>query len=132
MKQSITSGVVVAMVMSVLPGSVWGQIDWVDYENNPVIDEAFDPGSTNIFRPSVVFDGATYHMWYGKEDGDGVEVMGYATSPDGMAWTLVDAAVLQPSADPTRFDSEASSFAAAAFGLLSTILAPSWRSHSMA
>lgn len=104
MKRTITVWIV--MMMGVLPGVVRGQVDWVDYANNPVIDEAFDPGSVNIFRPSVIFDGATYHMWYGKTDGSGVESMGYATSPDGLAWTLVDAAVLQPSADPTRFDGQ--------------------------
>ncbi len=88
------------------PAPVLAQIDWVDADTNPVIDTAFDPDSRSIWRPSVVFDGETYHMWYGKDNGDGVETMGYATSPDGLAWTLVSPTVLAPSTDPNRFDAD--------------------------
>ncbi len=107
MKQIITIGAL--LFSGLLPGLVRAQVDWVEYENNPVIDEAFDPGSTVIFRPSVVFDGTTYHMWYGKEEGGLAEVMGYATSTDGRAWTLVESVVLQPSLDPARFDRDSAS-----------------------
>ena len=91
---------------SLIPTLLLAQFDWVAYENNPVIDANFDPTSEIIFRPSVVFDGVTYHMWYGKSEAGAVETMGYATSPDGMNWTLIEAHVIAPSTDPTRFDGQ--------------------------
>ncbi|MFQ5677037.1 MAG: hypothetical protein ACE5G1_14170, partial [bacterium] len=93
------------LLFMLLPGSISAQIDWVDYQNNPVIDANFDPGSATILRPSVIFDGQMYHMWYDKDGGDGEEKMGYATSADGMDWTLVDPVVFESSSDPNRFDS---------------------------
>lgn len=93
------------LLVMLLPGSSLAQIDWVDFENNPVIDRNFDPNSQKIWRPSVLFDGQTYHMWYGKDDGNGEEKMGYATSADGKNWTLIDPAVLERSSNSSRFDS---------------------------
>ncbi|GEM_PF-4231980 len=42
-----------------------------------------------INRPSVINHGGLYHMWYtGQENpGQGPSRIGYATSPDGLAWT---------------------------------------------
>jgi len=39
-----------------------------------------------VAYPSVLFDGTTYHMWYGGNDGFNWRI-GYATSPDGITWT---------------------------------------------
>jgi predicted GH43/DUF377 family glycosyl hydrolase len=63
-------------------------ITWTKYENNPVLTSGA-PGTWDDFRVSgavVIFDGTTYHMWYG-----GVKLphiaTGYATSPDAITWT---------------------------------------------
>ena len=49
--------------------------------------DAFDGGMA--FFPSVVKDGSAYRMWYTASDTAGDFSMGYATSPDGIAWTKV-------------------------------------------
>lgn len=38
-----------------------------------------------VYHPSVLFDGATFHMWYTGND-QGVTRIGYATSADGINW----------------------------------------------
>ncbi len=82
------------------------QIDWVPYADNPIIDENFDPSALGIYAPNVLFDGTTYYMWYTRESGEDLEKIGFATSPDGIIWTLIDSLALEPSFDPTRFDGE--------------------------
>ncbi len=73
----------VAIVQQGRPGG------WTKYANNPV----FDVGAANswddidVFRPSVLFDGTTYHMWYTGDRGGTPRLIGYATSPDGLTWT---------------------------------------------
>ena len=88
------------------PFVLTAQIDWTPLPANPVINSTFDLNADELFRPSVVFDGTLYHMWYGKlnTEGDGDEKMGYATSPDGLLWTLVKETVLSHSDDPEAFD----------------------------
>ncbi len=58
-------------------------------ESDPVLN----PGSSGewddgyIAHPDVLYDGATYHMWYNGCDVTGTRAIGYATSPDGINWT---------------------------------------------
>jgi len=71
------------------------QTNWTkDSTNNPVLTPgpagAWDEGFAAV--PSVIFDGSTYHLWYGAYNGvttrwDGI---GYATSNDGISWTKYD------------------------------------------
>ncbi|MFQ5650313.1 MAG: FlgD immunoglobulin-like domain containing protein [bacterium] len=108
MRNKILWGPLVGFVYSFIPTLLWCQFDWVPYENNPVIDENFDPGAKSIARPSVVFDGSTYHMWYASGRPLGIiperGFMGYATSQDGINWTLIDPEVIAPTRDNSRFD----------------------------
>lgn len=71
---------------------VYSQTEWTKYEGNPVLDPG-PPGAwddESIWKPSVLFDGTTYHMWYGNTT-DGLWInIGYATSPDGIVWTKYD------------------------------------------
>ena len=65
----------------------FAQIEWTRYADNPVLDVGL-PGEWDdggIFKASVYFDGAMYHMWYGGYDGANIRI-GYATSPDGINW----------------------------------------------
>jgi hypothetical protein len=48
-----------------------------EYPTNPV----FDP-TERAYYPCILFDGATYQLWY--DDGPGTS---YATSPDGISWS---------------------------------------------
>jgi hypothetical protein len=64
-------------------------ITWTKHPGNPILDLG-SSGSWddyNTHANSVIFDGATYHMWYtGQPDGTKGRI-GYATSPDGISWT---------------------------------------------
>jgi PKD repeat protein len=63
-------------------------IDWTRSAINPVLSlggwRAWD--DTHVQSPAVIYDGATYNMWYSGSDGVSSTV-GYATSPDGINWT---------------------------------------------
>jgi len=64
-------------------------ITWTKDTLNPVLDLG-PAGSWNddkVYFPSVVFDGAMFHMWFSGHDGASWDGIGYATSPDGSAWT---------------------------------------------
>jgi photosystem II stability/assembly factor-like uncharacterized protein len=63
-------------------------ISWTKSISNPVVD--VEPSSWDkqtATAPSVIFDGSTYHMWYHGGKLGGLEMIGYATSPDGITWT---------------------------------------------
>jgi predicted GH43/DUF377 family glycosyl hydrolase len=64
------------------------------------------------FAPTVLLDGAAYQMWYaGSAAGSTSRAIGYATSPDGLAWTRQGSApVLTPGASGA-WDSAGVSFA---------------------
>ena len=69
-------------------------ITWTKSPANPVINVGdrgtWDDGS--LQHPSVVFDGAEYHLWYSGWHKEfpilnlGFNKIGYATSTDGIAW----------------------------------------------
>ena len=69
----------------------FAQTDWTKYAGNPVLR----PGPSgewddySLYPHGVLFDGTTYHMWYGGHDGTNVRI-GYATSDDGISWTKYD------------------------------------------
>lgn len=62
---------------------------WIKDPATPVLDAgppgAFDEGG--VRWPAAVFDGTTWHLWYAGGDGLTGARIGYATSPDGIAWT---------------------------------------------
>jgi predicted GH43/DUF377 family glycosyl hydrolase len=60
-------------------------VTWTKYAGNPVLERMGTWDSGGIFPGAVVWDGATYHMWY--IGGTSVSKTGYATSPDGVTWT---------------------------------------------
>jgi len=63
-------------------------IAWTKSGANPVLDLGA-PGAwddSRVYAPTVLYDGTTYHMWYSGYDGSYYRI-GYATSPNGIAWT---------------------------------------------
>ncbi len=63
-------------------------ITWTPYAGNPILDVG-TAGSWEdewVYKPYVLFDGSTYHMWYTGWDGTNTRI-GYATSPDRITWT---------------------------------------------
>lgn len=67
-------------------------------------------GETNISRPWISKENGLYHCWFSVNAGYGYRI-GYADSPDGLAWTRRNAgAGLDPM--PGEFDSEAQAYPA--------------------
>lgn len=65
------------------------------------------PGETNIARPWVMRTGNRWQMWFCAGSPPTPYRLGYAESVDGSIWTRCDeAAGLDPSAEPSAFDSE--------------------------
>lgn len=63
-------------------------ITWTKNPNNPVLSYG-SPGdwdNPRVDNPKVVYDGATFHMWYSGGDLFAWRI-GYATSEDGSSWT---------------------------------------------
>ena len=64
-------------------------VQWEKHPDNPVLDVgpagAWD--EINVGFASILFNGAEYQMWYMGSDADENERIGYASSPDGIAWT---------------------------------------------
>jgi len=63
-------------------------INWTKYGSNPVLDvgSAGSWEDADVFLPSVVKQGSTYHMWYEAYDG-ATPRLGHATSSDGLTWS---------------------------------------------
>ncbi len=61
---------------------------WVKYPNNPIFGPSGNGwDNRNVLAAKVVYEGM-YRMWYtGNGSGDLRTNIGYATSPDGIAWT---------------------------------------------
>ncbi|MCP4257098.1 MAG: hypothetical protein GY774_06180 [Planctomycetes bacterium] len=58
-------------------------VNWTMYGGNPVIEA--DSDEYGIYGPAVIYDGATYKMWYGSLPDSGIDI-GYAASSDGVNW----------------------------------------------
>jgi hypothetical protein len=83
------------------------QTNWTKYPgafDGAIMSSSFDSEATECYDPMVLLDGATYKMWYTRKV-SGTEKFAYATSTDGIAWTLVDTAVfIAANKSTTRFD----------------------------
>jgi hypothetical protein len=67
---------------------LFAQTNWQKYAGNPVLVPG-PPGAWDdhwMFSGDVLFENTTYHMWYSSFDSINTRI-GYATSPDGIAWT---------------------------------------------
>jgi predicted GH43/DUF377 family glycosyl hydrolase len=85
----VYSTIFILLLICLSVSTVNAQVDWTkDSTNNPVLV----PGSAGtwndhgLFPFSILFKDGTYHLWYGGFDGANARI-GYATSPDGIAWT---------------------------------------------
>lgn len=80
---------------------------WTKSASNPVLDGVFGGWDARGEHAAFVLkDDSVYKMWYEGTNAQGIRQLGYATSPDGVAWTKYPGnPVLQPG--PDGFDSEA-------------------------
>jgi predicted GH43/DUF377 family glycosyl hydrolase len=61
---------------------------WIkDTANNPVLSPSQTWEAAGIMAGDVISDSGVYKMWYTGLDNNGVFRVGYATAPDGVAWT---------------------------------------------
>lgn len=78
-------------------------VTWTRHPGNPVLvadDETWE--GDLVEDPFVRAEGGAFKMWYGNQTS-----IGYATSPDGVAWTKHPAPVLDPNPNPLAWDSVA-------------------------
>jgi uncharacterized repeat protein (TIGR01451 family) len=61
-------------------------VTWTREASNPVLSPTETWEASGVSRPSVLFDGLGYEMWYTGVDSGGVIQVGYATSSDGISW----------------------------------------------
>jgi hypothetical protein len=82
-----TLSIILLFLVSTFTAS-FAQINWTkDTLNNPVLTTGPE-GSWDdyvLYPHGILFDGTTYHMWYGGHDGTNVRI-GYASSNDGISW----------------------------------------------
>lgn len=66
-----------------------GGMNWTKYDKNPVLE--YGPqGSWEekyVYFSKVLYHESSFHMWYIGANSNGIESIGYATSPDGIHWT---------------------------------------------
>ncbi len=88
MKTFFTTFILMMLFLASTFTASFAQTQWTKYANNPVM-ELGSEGSWNDagYAPGcVLFDGSTYHAWWGCTDGATYRV-GYYTSADGVIWT---------------------------------------------
>jgi uncharacterized repeat protein (TIGR01451 family) len=62
-------------------------MNWTKEAANPVLSPGQSWEVEGVRAGSVIYDGGLYKMWYTGYDSGWVGRIGYATSPDGVAWT---------------------------------------------
>jgi predicted GH43/DUF377 family glycosyl hydrolase len=62
-------------------------LTWTKYGGNPVLSPSGSWETRGIIGASVISDTGLYKMWYTGFNSSGIGRIGYATSPDGVAWT---------------------------------------------
>jgi uncharacterized repeat protein (TIGR01451 family) len=81
-------------------------INWTKYAGNPVLDLDTDTwNNVSVHGPSIIYEDSLYKMWLHTvgDDGSGpAPYTAYATSPNGITWTL---AITNPlfSRDPAHY-----------------------------
>ncbi|UCH10820.1 MAG: T9SS type A sorting domain-containing protein [Fidelibacterota bacterium] len=98
-----------AAVLLLVPSRTDGQIQWTKDARNPIMSGgAYGTWNRHVLLPCVLFnaDSARYEMWFSASTGIptahpirvGPCCVGYASSNDGINWTILDGPVLEPDA----------------------------------
>ncbi len=101
MKSFITVFCILFFLATIFTAS-FAQINWTKDSNNPVMSGgAAGTWNTNVSAASVLYnpDSVRYEMWFDASIGEPTwrpYRTGFATSPDGITWTKIDSAVLNP------------------------------------
>jgi len=72
-------------------------INWTDYAGNPVLAGYSFPPYWYFGNPTVLYDGSVYRMWMTAGNASGSQIA-YATSPDGIRWSLWPSNILRGTA----------------------------------
>ena len=91
-------------------GDAFGQFVWTKDARNPIFSGVVGTWNKHVLSPCVLFnpDSTRYEMWFNSSPGpQGYSFIdpwsiGFATSKDGIAWTIYPSAVL--SRDPFGWD----------------------------
>jgi len=95
----ISIGLILFIFMSINSSA---QLNWVKYENNPVLEGTTGNWNENIFYPVVIHEENTFKIWYcGWKDES--RQIGYAYSDDGINWNMDEDPVI-PEGNPGDWD----------------------------
>ena len=101
--KSLTTLWMLVIVLAVGAGQASGQYPWTKDTRNPVLSGgAIGSWNRHLFAPCVLFntDSSRYEMWFGASSGTTSDWrpyrVGFATSKDGISWTMYPSAVLSP------------------------------------
>lgn len=68
-------------------------VTWTKYAGNPVLQAGADWDASGVQSPAVLKVGDVYHLWYVNGQSN---LVGYATSSDGVAWNKRHDPVMRP------------------------------------
>ena len=85
---SVTTRLTFVFFLFLFAGSTVLASTWVEYPTNPIYDPVIT--AEKAYFPTVLKIGANdYRMWYQSNSTSGNSTIAYATSVDGLSWTLV-------------------------------------------
>jgi predicted GH43/DUF377 family glycosyl hydrolase len=91
-------------IFVLLPTNAFGDAQWGKSPSNPVLGPTPNQWDANYTTtPRVIYDGKIYRMWF-NGGASGSSGVGFATSNDGISWSQLAGAVLEPGA-PGAWDS---------------------------
>jgi predicted GH43/DUF377 family glycosyl hydrolase len=110
MKKNALIIFLVAAIIVLSDRQLYGQLPWTKDANNPILSGgASGTWNRHVYWPHVLYnaDSARYEMWFNaSENIPNFEArplfIGFASSPDGITWTIHPDPVLEP--DPGTWD----------------------------
>ena len=88
----------------------WGTLNtaWSDYPDNPVlVNNSNVWGPYGIGNPKILIDSNEVKMWFKYMDYNGLSYVGYATSKDGIEWSINSSGPVLLPGDSTSWDAGA-------------------------
>jgi predicted GH43/DUF377 family glycosyl hydrolase len=107
MNSAFTTLALTLLLLTAIVTTSSAQLSWTKDPNNPVMSGGADgQWNRNVFGPMILEnqDSTGYEMWFTAAQINYTypNRIGFATSPDGITWTMLDTAVLEP--DPGTWE----------------------------
>ena len=79
---------------------------WSRDSRNPVLNSGGGWDAGGVYDPWVIYENGTYKMWMTGTDSNSVESIGYATSTDGVQWTMYSGNPILTKGEPGSMDDQ--------------------------